>query len=111
MATAEADGAEAAGLEVTEIAERDADVPLSPTGETQARALGTMLPELRPDVVISSPYRRAAQTASLMVNGAAPVRLDEPLPEPALGILDPLPPPGVAGPHPHQAVRPAPRRA
>ena len=105
IANAAADRAEAAGLEVIEIAERDADVPLSPTGETQARALGTMLPELRPDVVISSPYRRAVQTASLMVNGVAPVRLDERLRDRELGILDLLTRHGVAVRHPDEAVR------
>src|SRR5438874_11122860 len=49
------DAAEAAGLRVIDIAERDVDVPLSALGERQARALGewfgAMPAELQPDVV------------------------------------------------------------
>ena len=104
-ANAAADRAEAAGLEVIDIAERDADVPLSPTGEAQARAVGKLLPELRPDVVVSSPYRRAVQTATLAVNGALPIRLDERLRDRELGILDLLTRHGVAARFPQEAAR------
>ncbi len=57
------------GLEVIEIAERDADVELSATGAAQAKALGEALGGLgddeRPDVVWCSPYVRAQQTARI----------------------------------------------
>ena len=104
-ANAAADRAEASGLEVIEVAERDADVPLSPTGETQARALGKMLPEMHPELVLSSPYRRAVQTAQLAVDGAVPIRLDERLRDRELGILDLLTRHGVAVRHPAEATR------
>jgi broad specificity phosphatase PhoE len=100
-----ADRAEASGLELIAVEERDADVPLSRTGEAQARAVGKLLPELRPDVVLSSPYRRAAQTAQLAVNGGAPIRLDERLRDRELGILDLLTRHGVAVRHPAEATR------
>jgi broad specificity phosphatase PhoE len=105
IANAAADRAEAAGLEVIDIAERDADVPLSPTGEAQARAVGKLLPELRPDAVVSSPYRRAVQTAAHAVNGALPIRLDERLRDRELGILDLLTRHGVAVRFPQEAAR------
>jgi len=105
IANAAADVAEAAGLEVIDIAERDADVPLSPTGEAQGRALGDLVPELRPDLVLSSPYRRAVQTASLAVDGTLPIRLDERLRDRELGILDLLTRHGVAARYPQEAAR------
>src|SRR6202035_2300446 len=56
------DAANAAGLADIAIDARDVDVPLSPLGEQQSRALGrwfaSMSPEERPDVVLSSPYLR-----------------------------------------------------
>src|SRR4051794_22351378 len=52
-----------------DIAERDMDVPLSDVGRAQAAAVGRWLGSLpaneRPDVVVSSPYLRAVQTAEL----------------------------------------------
>src|SRR6188768_1171530 len=60
------DAADAAGLTVIDIAERDVDVPLSALGEEQAAALGrwfsAMPPGERPTIVLTSPYRRALQT-------------------------------------------------
>jgi probable phosphoglycerate mutase len=68
------DAAEAAGLPVIDIAMRDVDVPLSPLGERQARALGRWFAEKpeaeRPTVVLASPYLRAIQTASLVIETA-----------------------------------------
>jgi len=53
------DAAHAAGLQDIDITERDVDVPLSPLGQRQSRALGrwfeAMTLENRPDVVLSSP--------------------------------------------------------
>ncbi|HKO93448.1 MAG TPA: phosphoglycerate mutase family protein, partial [Polyangiaceae bacterium] len=58
--------AEAAGLAMLDIADRDMDVPLSALGRKQALALGRWFgkkPEAeRPSVVFTSPYARARQT-------------------------------------------------
>jgi len=112
VANAAADRAEASGAEVIPIEQRDADVPLSATGEAQARALGRLLSELRPDVVVSSPYRRAVQTAELAVvaagppdGGGAPIRLDERVRDRELGIIDLLTRHGVAVRYPQEAAR------
>ena len=70
------DQAEAAGLPLIDIAERDMDVPLSTLGEQQAQALGQWLAGLpeaeRPNVVLCSPYLRARQTADAVLAAAAP---------------------------------------
>ena len=94
------DAAELAGLPVIDIAHRDIDVPLSPLGQQQARALGhwisTLPHEARPQVVLCSPYVRAVETADLMLEaaGLAPASviraLDERLREKEFGILDRL---------------------
>ncbi|WP_404387064.1 histidine phosphatase family protein [Humibacillus xanthopallidus] len=48
-------------------------MPLSSSGEHQARAVGRHLGDLdarqRPEVVLTSPYVRAARTAALAVEG------------------------------------------
>jgi len=55
------------GAERLDLELRDADVPLSDTGRAQAEAVGRHLAGLdadtAPEVVVSSPYRRAAETA------------------------------------------------
>jgi broad specificity phosphatase PhoE len=94
------DAAEAAGLPVIDIAERDIDTPLSQLGCRQARALGHWIGELppggRPQVVLCSPYVRARQTAQLLLEGAhiepdrLRLRVDERLREKEFGILDRL---------------------
>ena len=51
---------------------RDADTPLSEDGERQAHAVGEHLASREstaPDLVVSSPYARAAQTAALAGEG------------------------------------------
>src|SRR3954454_4589986 len=62
----ERDAAEAARRPIIDIAERDVDVPLSPLGARQARALGLwfaqMPREAQPTVVLTSPYLRALET-------------------------------------------------
>ena len=62
--------AHGAGLSRIDIAERDVDVPLSPRGEEQAVALGRWFAAMpsgeRPEVVLTSPYRRAQSTAALI---------------------------------------------
>jgi 2,3-bisphosphoglycerate-dependent phosphoglycerate mutase len=94
------DTAHAARLERIDIDGRGVDVPLSPLGEEQSRALGRwfaqMPPGQRPDVVVTSPYLRARQTAALIHSSgnlsvdAADIVLDERLREKEFGILDRL---------------------
>jgi phosphohistidine phosphatase SixA len=54
------------GAEALDLHVRDSDVELSPVGLRQARALGAWLArrpaELRPEIVLSSPYRQAVAT-------------------------------------------------
>src|SRR3954463_11918937 len=73
---------------------RDADVPLSDNGREQAGALADWLREAageRPTLVISSPYRRASETANLAVAGLGlDVVMDERLRERDLGRFDGL---------------------
>ena len=103
----------AAGLAEIDIAGRDADVPLSPLGEQQSRALGrwfaAMSPGERPNVVLVSPYRRAQQTAELIraAGGLSPDSpefiIDERLREKEFGVLDRLTRSGIEQHHPQQA--------
>jgi len=106
------DAAHAAGAERIELLHRDVDIPLSPLGEDQARALGTWfasaVPDDRPDILLVSPYVRARQTLSHFCEqgGAAgdePVGIDERLREKEFGILDGLTTTGVAAVYPDQA--------
>ena len=94
------DAAESGGLPLIDIATRDMDVPLSPLGEQQARALGRWIAELppadRPSVVLCSPYVRARATAELVLQASGIDRhtitfnADERLREKEFGILDRL---------------------
>jgi broad specificity phosphatase PhoE len=92
---------------------RDVDVPLSGLGEQQSRALGRwfagMPTDQQPDVVLTSPYRRALQTATL-IHSAGGVRVDpagfihdERLREKEFGVLDRLTRYGIEQHHPDQA--------
>jgi 2,3-bisphosphoglycerate-dependent phosphoglycerate mutase len=98
--------AEADGLEVIDIPERDADVPLSDTGREQAAAVGRRFATDPPDLVVCSPYLRTVQTAELAV-GDTGVRIvrDERLRDRELGILDLLTYKGVRVRHPDEAER------
>jgi 2,3-bisphosphoglycerate-dependent phosphoglycerate mutase len=103
------DAALAAGLPELDLAARDMDVPLSPLGEVQARALGAFFEQLErpPAAVVCSPYRRAVDTAALAMDAAGldvPVRLDERLREREFGILDRLTKVGIERRHPDQAA-------
>jgi broad specificity phosphatase PhoE len=104
------DAAEAAaGLRI-DIAERDVDVPLSELGLRQSQALAAWFAALpaqhRPNVVLHSPYRRAAQTARVVMEriGAddlqLSVQVDERLREKEFGILDRLTTHGIAHKYP-----------
>jgi probable phosphoglycerate mutase len=105
--------AEAAGADVIDVGHRDADVPLSPLGEDQSRALGAELAERGVDdvpvVLWVSPYRRAQQTIgiALQAGGLAepPRRVDERLRDRELGVLDRLTRAGVANLHPDEEQR------
>lgn len=100
------DEAEAAGSPVIDIATRDVDTVLSDLGKRQARALGRwfgeMPPERQPDIVLSSPYIRARDTARLLLEaaGISPDRVtviwDERLREKEFGIFDRLTRHGIA---------------
>ncbi|MCW3840469.1 histidine phosphatase family protein [Micromonospora yasonensis] len=105
-----ATAAEASGAELIDLTHRDADVPLSATGEEQARATGRWLAGLpaghRPEVAVVSPYLRAVRTAELALAGTGvPVSRDERLRDRDLGILDGLTPHGVRSRYPAEAER------
>ncbi|ACA15301.1 Phosphoglycerate mutase [Methylobacterium sp. 4-46] len=92
---------------------RDVDVPLSPDGERQAEAVGRWFAAMpraeRPNVVLTSPYRRAVETAERVraAGGLAEddlaLVLDERLREKEFGLLDRLTPHGIRQLHPEQA--------
>jgi probable phosphoglycerate mutase len=103
-----ADRAEGSGAEMIDIPERDADVPLSPTGRHQAEAVGAFLRKLDqpPDVAVASPYLRARQTAELALDGLpVPLVVDERLRDRELGVLDLLTNAGVQARLPEEARR------
>ena len=90
---------------------RDANIPLSERGELQARAVGSWFRDLpqddRPERVLSSPFRRARQTAELIIaEGGLDVdlQLDERLREKELGSLGKLTHKGLEHLEPTQAL-------
>jgi broad specificity phosphatase PhoE len=104
--------ADAAGAEVIDVPARDADVTLSELGRAQARAAGTALAALaegeRPDLLASSPYVRALETARLACDAAGlavPMHVDERLRDRELGVLDRLTQAGVAARQPDELAR------
>jgi broad specificity phosphatase PhoE len=112
LANRAATAAESAGLELVSVDLRDADVPLSPTGEEQAGALGAWLADLpddeRPDAAWSSSYLRARQTVSIALETAGSdvvIRVDERLRDKELGVLDLLTSHGVEARFPEEALR------
>jgi broad specificity phosphatase PhoE len=89
---------------------RDADVPLSDTGEEQADALRDWLrkaPEDQlPTLVVSSPYRRALDTARRATEGLdLRVVVDERLRERDLGVFDGLTGQGIRSQYAEEAER------
>lgn len=101
------DRAREAQAEVLDLDERDADVELSPTGREQAAALARWLDakapdDWRPTLVLSSPYRRAAETAERAGLDAV---LDERLRERDLGVFDGLTGAGIRVRYPDEARR------
>jgi probable phosphoglycerate mutase len=107
------DAAHEAGSSVIDIAIRDVDVPLSDLGHRQAGALGrwfAAMPEgQRPEVVLSSPYVRARQTAKevceaggVTTEARQPI-VDERLREREFGIFDRLTTAGIQEKYPELA--------
>src|SRR5690349_2671365 len=102
--------AETAGLEVIDIAERDADVPLSETGREQAAAVGAYFgkwaEDERPQLAGVSPYLRTRQTAEIATADLG-IRLvqDERLRDRELGVLDLLTTHGLRKRFPDEEVR------
>lgn len=106
------DAADEQGLARIALTHRDVDVPLSQTGREQARALGKWFASAhedgRPEVMLTSPYVRALQTAQLFrdAGGCPPderICLDERLREKEFGILDGLTRKGIVELQPDQA--------
>jgi len=91
---------------------RDADVPLSDTGRHQAEAVGRHLAGLAddetPDVIVSSPYRRAAETAEIARRAwgrDVDLIVDERLRERDLGIFDGMTSFGIRQEYASEAAR------
>jgi len=104
------DAAEAARNAWIDIATRDMDTPLSALGERQARALGRWFGEMpanrKPNVVLCSPYVRAVQTSTLLLDAAGidasslTLQRDERLREKEFGVLDRLTKVGIRQKYP-----------
>jgi len=108
------DAADLAGAHEIDIDMRDVDVPLSRLGEEQARAAGrwfaALPPTERPELILSSPYVRAKQTAALICEqgalsgGSARTIVDERLREREFGIFDRLTTVGIRERFPEEAA-------
>ena len=108
------DAAHEAGSSVIDLDLRDVDVPLSELGHEQAQATGrwfAALPEAdKPEVLLSSPYIRARQTAEAiceaggLAGGAKPTVTDERLREREFGIFDGLTTLGIREKFPEEAA-------
>ena len=108
------DEAHEAGHLVIDLDWRDVDVPLSDLGQLQAEATGrwfAALPEdQRPEVLLSSPYVRARQTAEAickgggLAGGAKSTVLDERLREREFGVFDGLTTIGIREKYPDEAA-------
>ena len=107
-----AEAADRDRLHEIDVPARDPDVVLSETGRRQAEAVGNWLTAVaedeRPEVVWSSPYRRARETAeiALEVCGARlDLRVDERLRDRDMGITDMLTGAGIREKYPEEAKR------
>jgi Fructose-2,6-bisphosphatase len=108
------DAADEAGAHEIDIQMRDVDVPLSELGHRQAEAAGlwfAALPdEQRPEMILSSPYVRARQTAEIickqgaLAGGASRTIVDERLREREFGIFDRLTTAGIRERFPEEAA-------
>jgi broad specificity phosphatase PhoE len=104
------DEAQQAGSLTIAIDTRDVDVPLSELGHEQAEATGRWFAELpkddQPEVILSSPYLRARQTAEAICNAgrlAAKIKIDERLREREFGVFDRLTTLGIREKYPEEA--------
>ena len=108
------DAADESGAHEIGIDLRDVDVPLSRLGEQQAHAAGRWFAALpageRPEIMLSSPYIRAKQTAEIicregaLANGPAHTIVDERLREREFGIFDRLTTAGIRHRFPDEAA-------
>ena len=108
------DAADESGSHEIDIDVRDVDVPLSDLGFEQAEAAGRWFAALpkdeRPEIILSSPYVRARQTAEAICNAGAlaagPSRtiIDERLREREFGIFDRLTTVGIRERFPEEAA-------
>jgi broad specificity phosphatase PhoE len=108
------DAADEAGLHEIAINVRDVDVPLSELGIRQAEAAGRWFASLprdeRPEVILSSPYVRAKQTAEIickqdaLAGGPTRTIVDERLREREFGIFDRLTTVGIRERFPDEAA-------
>jgi broad specificity phosphatase PhoE len=108
------DAADEAGLHEIGIDVRDVDVPLSDLGMRQAKAAGrwfaALPPDERPELILSSPYVRARQTADIickadaLAGGPARTIIDERLREREFGIFDRLTTVGIRERFPEEAA-------
>ena len=107
------DAADQAGRATIDIQMRDVDVPLSGLGLEQAEAAGrwfaSLPPGERPEVILSSPYTRARQTAEAickagaLTGGPARTTIDERLREREFGVFDRLTTIGIREKFPEEA--------
>jgi broad specificity phosphatase PhoE len=108
------DAADEAGSHEIDIDVRDVDVPLSKLGFEQAEAAGRWFADLprheRPEIILSSPYVRARQTAEAickagaLAGGPARTIIDERLREREFGIFDRLTTIGIRERFPEEAA-------
>ena len=108
------DAADEAGAHEIGIDVRDVDVPLSSLGVEQAKSAGrwfAVLPrDERPEIILSSPYVRAMQTAQIicdegaLAGGKARTVIDERLREREFGIFDRLTTLGIRERFPEEAA-------
>jgi broad specificity phosphatase PhoE len=108
------DAADEAGAHEIDIDIRDVDVPLSELGSEQAAAAGRWFAALpkgdRPEVILSSPYVRARQTAKIiceqgaLAGGPSRTIIDERLREREFGIFDRLTTLGIKERFPEEAA-------
>lgn len=104
------EAARSARAEQLDLDVRDADVELSENGRAQARSLGRwfagIASDRRPTLVLTSPYRRALETATLTVGETGtPCVVDERLRERDLGVLDGLTGRGIRARFAQEAAR------
>ena len=108
------DLAHEAGHSIIDLDLRDVDVPLSDLGHEQAEAAGRWFADLpeadKPEVLLSSPYIRAKQTAEAicaaggLAGGAKPTVIDERLREREFGVFDGLTTKGIKEQYPTEAA-------